>query len=41
MRTIGVILKIEQGKRRLLVAVELLGRSICDELAEEIVEVDE
>jgi transcription elongation factor/antiterminator RfaH len=37
----GVILKNKQGKRRLLVAVELLGRSVCAELAEETVEVDE
>ena len=41
MGAIGVILKIKQGKRRLLVAVELLGRSVCAELAEEIVEVDD
>jgi len=38
---IGVILRNKQGKRRLLVAVELLGRSVCAELAEEIVEVYE
>jgi transcription antitermination factor NusG len=38
---IGVILRNKQGKRRLLVAVELLGRSVCAELAEETVEVDE
>jgi len=38
---IGVILRNKQGKRRLLVAVELLGRSVCAELAEEIVEVDD
>jgi transcription elongation factor/antiterminator RfaH len=38
---IGVILKNKHGKRRLLVAVELLGRSVCAELAEETVEVDE
>ena len=41
MGAIGVILKNKQGKRRLLVAVELLGRSVCAELAEETVEVDE
>jgi transcription elongation factor/antiterminator RfaH len=41
MGAIGVIVKIKQGKRRLLVAVELLGRSVCAELAEETVEVDE
>ena len=38
---IGVILRNKPGKRRLLVAVELLGRSVCAELAEETVEVDE
>jgi transcription termination/antitermination protein NusG len=38
---IGVILRNKQGKMRLLVAVELLGRSVCAELAEETVEVDE
>jgi transcription termination/antitermination protein NusG len=37
----GVILRNKQGKRRLLVAVELLGRSVCAELAEETVEADE
>lgn len=37
----GVILRNKQGKRRLLVAVQLLGRSVCAELAEETVEVDE
>jgi transcriptional antiterminator NusG len=37
----GVILRNKQGKRRLLVAVELLGRSVCVELAGETVEVDE
>lgn len=37
---IGVILRNKQGKKRLLVAVELLGRSVCAELAEETVEVD-
>jgi transcription termination/antitermination protein NusG len=36
----GIILSYKQGKRRLLVAVELLGRSVCAELAEETVEVD-
>jgi transcriptional antiterminator NusG len=38
---IGVILRNKQGKRRLLVAVELLGRSVCAELAEESVEIYE
>ncbi len=38
---LGVILNNKRGKRRLLVAVELLGRSVCAELAEETVEVDE
>jgi transcriptional antiterminator NusG len=38
---IGVILRNKQGKRRLLVAVELLGRSVCVELAEESVEIYE
>jgi transcription antitermination factor NusG len=38
---IGVILSNKRGKRRLLVAVELLGRSVCAELAEETVEVVE
>ncbi len=37
----GVILRNSKGKRRLVVAVELLGRSVCAELAEETVEVDE
>jgi transcription antitermination factor NusG len=41
MGACGVILKVKPGKRRLLVAVELLGRSVCAELAEETVEVDE
>ena len=38
---LGVILNNKRGKRRLLVAVELLGRSVCAELAEETVEVVE
>lgn len=38
---IGVILRNKQGKRRLLVSVELLGRSVCAELAEESVEIYE
>jgi len=38
---IGVILSNKRGKRRLLVAVELLGRSVCAELSEETVEVVE
>lgn len=37
----GVILRNKQGKRRLLVAVKLLGRSVGAELAEETVEIDE
>jgi transcriptional antiterminator NusG len=36
----GVILRHKPGKRRLVVGVELLGRSICAELAEETVEAD-
>ena len=36
----GVILRRKQGKRRLVVGVELLGRSVCAELAEEAVEAD-
>jgi hypothetical protein len=36
--TIGVILRCKQGKRRLVVGVEILGRSVCVELAEETVE---
>ena len=38
---IGVIMRNKRGKRRLLVAVELLGRSVCAELAEESVEIYE
>jgi len=34
----GVILRLKKGNRRLVVGVELLGRSICAELAEETVE---
>jgi transcriptional antiterminator NusG len=41
MGATGVIITNKKGKRRLLVAVELLGRSVCTELAEESVEVDE
>ena len=37
----GIILRNKQGKPRLLVTVELLGRSVCAELAGETVEVDE
>ncbi|MCX5890429.1 MAG: UpxY family transcription antiterminator [Deltaproteobacteria bacterium] len=37
----GVISRLKKGNRRLVVGVELLGRSICAELAEESVEVDE
>jgi len=36
----GVILRRKQGKSRLVVGVELLGRSVCAELAEETVEAD-
>ena len=36
----GVILRLKKGKSRLVVGVELLGRSVCTELAEESVEVD-
>lgn len=36
----GVILRYKLGKSRLVVGVELLGRSVCAELAEETVEVD-
>ena len=36
----GVILRLKEGKSRLVVGVELLGRSVCAELAEETVEVD-
>jgi len=36
----GVILRLKTGNRRLVVGVELLGRSICAELAEETVEPD-
>ena len=35
---IGVILRCKQGKKRLVVGVEILGRSVCAELAEETVE---
>lgn len=35
---IGVILRSKQGKKRLVVGVEILGRSVCAELAEETVE---
>jgi len=35
----GVILRLTKGNRRLVVGVELLGRSVCTELAEETVEV--
>jgi transcription antitermination factor NusG len=34
----GVILRCKQGKRRLVVGVEILGRSVCAELGEETVE---
>jgi transcription termination/antitermination protein NusG len=34
----GVILKTKKGKRRLVVGVELLGRSVYVEIAEEVVE---
>ncbi len=37
----GVILRLKKGKSRLVVGVELLGRSIYAELAEETVEVDD
>jgi len=37
----GVILRLKKGNRRLVVGVELLGRAICAELAEETVEVYE
>ncbi len=37
----GVILRLKKGKSRLVVGVELLGRSLYAELAEETVEVDE
>ena len=37
----GVILRLKKGKSRLVVGVELLGRSLYVELAEETVEVDE
>ena len=36
----GVILRMKKGKSRLVVVVELLGRSVCAELAEESVEID-
>jgi len=36
----GVILRLKEGKSRLVVGVELLGRSVCAELAEETVEAD-
>jgi transcriptional antiterminator NusG len=36
----GVILRSKKGKNRLVVGVELLGRSVCAELAEESVEID-
>jgi len=36
--TCGVILRKKQGKKRLLVSVELLGRGIVIDLSEEIVE---
>lgn len=36
----GVILRLKEGKSRLVVGVELLGRSVCAELAEESVEID-
>jgi transcription termination/antitermination protein NusG len=36
---IGVIQRFKEGKRRLVVGVEILGRSVCAELAEETVEV--
>lgn len=34
----GVILRLKKGKSRLVVGVELLGRSVCVELAEETVD---
>jgi transcriptional antiterminator NusG len=36
----GVILRLKKGKSRLVVGVELLGRSVCAELAENSVEID-
>ena len=36
----GVILRLKEGKSRLVVGVELLGRSVCVELAEESIEID-
>jgi len=37
----GVILRQKKGKSRLVVGVELLGRSVVTELAEETIVVDE
>ncbi len=36
----GVILRLKKGKSRLVVGVELLGRSVCAEIAEDSVEID-
>lgn len=36
----GVILRYKPGRSRLVVGVELLGRSVCAELAEETIELD-
>jgi len=36
----GVILRLKEGKSRLVIGVELLGRSVCAELAEETVQAD-
>jgi transcription antitermination factor NusG len=36
----GVILRLKKGKNRLVVGVELLGRSVYAELAEGTVEID-
>ena len=37
----GIILRLKKGNKRLVVGVELLGRSVCAELAEESVEVED
>jgi transcriptional antiterminator NusG len=36
----GVILRLKKGNKRLVVGVELLGRSVCAELAEESIEIE-
>jgi transcription antitermination factor NusG len=36
----GVILRVKKDKRRLVVGVNLLGRSVCAELSDETVEIE-